>query len=221
MESKLRSGCEELGIVLSVDQQRRLLRYLELVLAENEHINVTAIRDIETALTFHLLDSLTVVRWWQDMGHEKPPATLLDLGTGGGFPAAPLAIAWPKTKVTAIDGTGKKIGVVERCAKAAGISNLVARHIRGGDVARDSKTRPFELITARAVGYSAKLLREVHPLCAPGGWICLMKGPMPPEEELRAAERFCEPKPFVMQKPYLTSLTGLEQRTILGFRRDS
>ncbi len=217
----LRQGAQELELTLTDDQLEQMLKYLHAMLAENVHINVTAIRDSAAAITFHLLDSLTVVRWWYAMGNKMPPRAVLDLGTGGGFPAVPLAIAWPETQVTAIDGTGKKIGVVERCAALAGVMNVVARHVRGSELAgQDRKSAGrFELVTARAVGYSAKLLREVFPLVAKRGWVCLMKGPLPPAEEIRAAERFCEQKVVTMLPPYETHVSGLEARTILGFRR--
>ncbi|MCA8995128.1 MAG: 16S rRNA (guanine(527)-N(7))-methyltransferase RsmG [Planctomycetaceae bacterium] len=215
------SGLNALDLSLTAGQIKQLVAYLLAMLDENTRINVTAIRDAEDAVRLHLLDSLTVVTWWHSLGHTNPPESILDLGTGGGFPAAPLAIAWPKTKVVAIDGTRKKIGVVERCSEAAGIKNLTGVHTRGSDYKPPASlgAEGFELVTARAVGYSAKLLREVYRLVRPGGWVCLMKGPEPTPEELRAAERFCVQKKMHAEPVYSIAVPGLDARTILGFRK--
>ncbi|MCA9080866.1 MAG: class I SAM-dependent methyltransferase, partial [Planctomycetaceae bacterium] len=163
---QLRAGVEQLQLELNETQLEQMLSYLQAMLAENQHINVTAIRELPAAITQHLLDSLTLVQAWHHHCGEQPPRRVLDLGTGGGFPAAVLACAWPTAHVLAIDGTGKKIGVVTRCAAQAGLQNLEAKQIRGNDLARTEPTalHSFDLSTARAVGPALKLLKELAPL---------------------------------------------------------
>jgi 16S rRNA (guanine527-N7)-methyltransferase len=215
------TGTSTLGLEVSTAQAELMLAYLLAVLRENEQINVTSIRDVQQALTQHLLDSLTVAAWWQAQRQSSPPQFILDLGTGGGFPAAPLAVFWPTSQVLAIDGTGKKIGVVKRCVQLVGISNLEAQQVRGNDLPgiRPELRGKFNLLTARAVGPAAELLQELLPLTAPGGFMALMKGPTLTPEEERAAARFARAKGLVQLEPWTVTVPELGARQILGYRR--
>ena len=96
------------------------------MLDENTRINLTGVRDREDAIVRHLVDSLSVVSVWHRIAGPTAPRRVLDVGTGGGFPGAVLAVAWPRTEVLLIDGTGKKIRAVARCLEAAGIDNAEA-----------------------------------------------------------------------------------------------
>jgi len=219
--NELIERARELGVKLREQSAQRLLAYLDAVLEENQHINVTAIRDREEAIPRHLLDSLTLVQVWESLNQEHSPGNILDLGTGGGFPAAPLAVAWPASRVVAIDGTGKKIALVQRCLQQAEILNVEPIQSRGADL---PKTHPemrqhFDLAVARAVGAADKLLRELTPLVASGGTILLMKGAEIPREKLEAAQTTAEKLNLVIHPKKLIEVSGQDPRSVLVFQR--
>lgn len=108
----------------------------------NEQVNLISRKDIQHIYLHHVLHSLTLVKFmnWNDT------CNILDLGTGGGFPAIPLAIYYPQISITAIDGTGKKIKVVQEIAEALQLKNIVAKQLR----AEDCKEK-FHFVVSRGV----------------------------------------------------------------------
>lgn len=114
----------------------------------NQKINVISRKDIENLYVNHVLHSLTIAKFIE----FKPETKVLDLGTGGGFPAVPLAIFFPEVHFTAIDGTKKKIKVVNEVKDALKIENLTALHKR----AEEHKER-YEFVVTRAVAKIDKL----------------------------------------------------------------
>ena len=121
----------------------------------NDKINVISRKDIDNLYLHHILHSLVIAKFIQ----FKEGTKVLDLGTGGGFPAVPLAIFFPKVNFTAIDGTRKKITVVNEVKEAAGIQNLTAIQKR----AEEHKEK-FEFVVTRAVAKIGKLKEWSHNL---------------------------------------------------------
>lgn len=178
-------------------------------------------RDRGDAIVRHLLDSLSVVPIWHAVAGAAPPRRILDLGTGGGFPGAILAVAWPKAHVLMIDGTGKKVRAVTQCLAAAGITNAEALQTRGADL---PKLRPisrgaFDLCVARAVGQADALVREFAPLVAPGGRIFLMKGPNTPADEIAAGDGEARRAGLAPEASQSSQVPGLERRLMLVYRK--
>lgn len=108
----------------------------------NEKINLISRKDMEQFEIHHVLHSLALGKWM----NFTPDTELLDLGTGGGFPGIPLAILWPKQRFHLIDGTGKKIKVVQAAIEHLGLTNVTAQHTRIEDLDRN-----FDFVIARAV----------------------------------------------------------------------
>jgi 16S rRNA (guanine527-N7)-methyltransferase len=158
-------------------EQRARFEQLPALYAEwNARINVVSRQDIENLEERHVLHSLAIARV---MGF-KPGARVLDLGTGGGFPGIPLAILFPETHFVLVDGTGKKIRVVQEIAAALGLKNVEAIHTRVEDL---KSNQPFDFVLTRGVTtldklliWSQRLLKKKHVHAYPNGVIALKGG---------------------------------------------
>lgn len=178
-KSRLDAGAHEIGFDLDQSQLDTLWRYAHMLRERNAHVNLTSIVSWEGILTLHMLDSLSVVPY---LGDAK---RVLDVGTGGGFPGIPLAVACPDRDFTLIDGTQKKIRFV-----AEGIAALDIRNARALAARAENYTGPqgFDLVIARAVSSLSDLVRDAGKLLAPRGRLLAMKG-RAPDDELRELPR--------------------------------
>jgi len=142
---------------LSPEQRGRFDMLPALYSEWNAKVNVVSRQDIENLEVRHILHSLAIAKAFA----FKPDARVLDLGTGGGFPGIPLAILLPEVQFVLIDGTGKKIAVVQEIIRAVGLTNAEARHAR----AEELKMRgAFDFVVTRAVAPLANLLAWSQPL---------------------------------------------------------
>ena len=140
----------------------------------NAKINVISRKDIENLYPHHVLHSLGITH----MLRFKPGSSVMDLGTGGGFPGIPLAILFPETHFHLVDSIGKKIKVGQAVAEAIGLENVSFRHCRG-----EEEKQLFDFVVSRAVMPLADLLKIIRKNIAseqhnamPNGLICLKGG---------------------------------------------
>ena len=180
----------------------------------NEKINVISRKDIENLYLHHVLHSLTIGKFIQFKDETK----ILDLGTGGGFPAIPMAILFPNIQITAIDGTRKKITVVNEVAKAAEINN-----VKGIQVRAEEHKAKYEFVITRAVAKIGKLKewtnhlidlnRQRHAL--PNGIIALKGGRVKDESAELSRKDYYETHPITsfINEPYF------EEKYILYLQR--
>ncbi|HEY5590377.1 MAG TPA: 16S rRNA (guanine(527)-N(7))-methyltransferase RsmG [Paludibacter sp.] len=140
----------------------------------NEKINVISRKDIENLYEHHVLHSLAIA----EILHFQSGTSILDVGTGGGFPGIPLAIMFPEVKFVLIDSIGKKIKVGTEVATAIGLKNITLKHLR----IQDEKDK-FDFVVSRAVMPLGDLIKLVqkninkkHKNALPNGLICLKGG---------------------------------------------
>ena len=127
---------------LSDNQKEQYNQLKDLYLDWNSKINVISRKDMEHFYEHHVMHSLAIAKYFELL----PGMKVMDLGTGGGFPGIPLAIMFPQTEFYLIDGTGKKIMVVNAVKDAIGLENVIAEHKRAEEV-----KEKFDVITGRAV----------------------------------------------------------------------
>jgi 16S rRNA (guanine527-N7)-methyltransferase len=167
------------------DEKLRLL--MRIFLAENANINLSALRTEEACWYGNIADSLAFMELNCAEKMNEPGATLLDIGTGGGFPLLPLAIVYPKTTCTGLDSIGKKILAITRIAKEAGIK-MTAVADRAEVLGQKKKYREqYDFVTSRAVGPLNILLEYCAGFVKQGGYIVLWKS-LHIDDELQASE---------------------------------
>ncbi|MCU0939063.1 MAG: 16S rRNA (guanine(527)-N(7))-methyltransferase RsmG [Burkholderiaceae bacterium] len=178
-ERALAAGASALGLALTDAQIRALSSFGELLARWNRVYNLTAIRVGERMLTHHLLDSLSLVAPLQTVGARSPQAPLrvLDVGSGGGLPGIPLAIACPHVQVTLVDTVQKKTAFLTQAALELRLTNVRVLHARV-----ENLSGQFDVITSRAFAALADFVAWTRHLLAPGGCWLAMKGRLDPAE---------------------------------------
>ena len=176
---------EQLQTKFGRQKASTLLAYLDLVLVRNEHINLTAVRDRNEALVKHVLDSLAIV----DLPEYKEAQTIIDVGTGAGFPGALLAIVSPEKEFTLLDSTLKRLRVIDEFAQTLIINNLKTVHARAEEISRKPEyNETFDICVSRAVANLEKLSGWCLPFVRKGGSFIAYKGENYEEELQQAAK---------------------------------
>ena len=170
---ELTQGLVQLGLPLSADQLARLEAYLALLAKWNQTYNLTAVREESRMVSYHLLDSLTLVP------HLAGIHRLLDVGSGGGMPGIPAAIARPDLQVVLLDANHKKTTFLRQAVIELGLANVEVVTDR---VEAYQPAERFDCITSRAFSELAEFVRLTRHLLAPGGAYLAMKGVYPYEE---------------------------------------
>lgn len=196
----------------------RLKLLLDTFLAENEKLNLTALRTPELSWHGNILDSLA----FQAIQGKLPKTeSLMDVGTGGGFPLLPLAILMPDARCVGMDSIGKKINAIQRIVDTMKIPNVELIAERAEVLGHNKKHREkYDVVTSRAVAPLNVLLEWVSPFCRVGGHIVLWKS-MNVEQELEDSDKaqrvlHC---PLLFTQEY-TLEKDFGTRQLLVFRKD-
>ena len=180
MEAHLRKGLVELG--LGDDAAPSLLRFGELLLEKNKVMNLTAITDPEDVVSLHFLDSAALLTL-----ADLKDKTVVDVGTGAGFPGMPLKILEPSIRMTLLDSLGKRITFLQEVCDNLKLTDVACVHARAEEFAAEHRGQ-FDFATSRAVANLSVLCELCLPLVKTGGYFLAMKS-VDSDAELKDAER--------------------------------
>ena len=169
---RLWRGLAALDLELPPEAQRRLLDYVTLLAKWNRTYNLTAVRDETAMVGQHLLDSLAILP-------HLSGDSVADVGSGGGLPGIPLAIARPAWRVVLVESNQKKAAFLEQARIELGLANVAVVRER---VESWQPAQRFDIVVSRAFSDLAEFVRLSAHLLAPGGCIAAMKGVYPYEE---------------------------------------
>ncbi|MFQ7119659.1 MAG: 16S rRNA (guanine(527)-N(7))-methyltransferase RsmG [Intestinibacter sp.] len=170
----LRQGIEDFGIEASDKMLADFQKYKEILVEWNQKMNLTGIEDEKEVFIKHFLDSISAV----SKGYIKNGMSLIDVGTGAGFPGMPLRISLPDLKVTLLDSLNKRINFLQEVANQIDIDDIEFIHGRAEDFGKDENYREcFDIATARAVAGLPALMEFCVPFVKVGGHFVCLKGP--------------------------------------------
>jgi len=166
-EARLRQLLKPFGLDHSSAQVDQILDYLHLLLRWNQKINLTAIRDPEECVTRHFGESLFISR------HMELHGSLLDIGSGAGFPGLALKIAFPRISVTLLEPTAKKRAFLKEAARTCGFDQVEVRGERLEEWTGATPMQTFDFVTMRAVGSLDALVPLAAQRLRPNGCLLL------------------------------------------------
>lgn len=177
-------GLEELQIKLDDTQVNQFIQYYEMLVEKNKVMNLTAITEFDEVIEKHFLDSLSLIKVY-DLTKE---VSVLDMGTGAGFPGIPLKIAFPRLQVTLADSLNKRILFLQEVIDTLGLEKVEAIHARAEELGRNKEYREqYDLVVSRAVANLASLGEYCIPFVKLGGeFISYKSGEI--EEEVKNAK---------------------------------
>jgi 16S rRNA (guanine527-N7)-methyltransferase len=206
LRHRLDEGLANLGLDLEAPKREQLLRYIILLDKWNKVYNLTAVREPERMIGLHLLDSLSVVPYLGNC------STLIDVGTGGGLPGIPLAVANPQLRVMMLDTINKKTAFVRQ---AIGELDLKNADVVTGRVENYQPPQKFDRVISRAFAELRDFVDGTNHLCADGGLMLAMKGVYPHDEIGRL------PAGFLAERIIALNVPGVEgQRHLVVIRKN-
>ncbi|MCE9677340.1 16S rRNA (guanine(527)-N(7))-methyltransferase RsmG [Paraclostridium bifermentans] len=170
----LKKGIEDLGLKCSDETIDKFSKYREILVEWNQKMNLTGIEEEKEVYIKHFLDSVAAVK----KGYIKDGMSIIDVGTGAGFPGLPLRICLENSKVTLLDSLNKRINFLSEVCTNINIDDIELIHGRAEDFGKDEKYREqYDIATARAVAGLPILMEFCVPLIKVGGYFVCLKGP--------------------------------------------
>lgn len=182
------NNIKNINIELSENQLQSFQKYYEMLVEKNKVMNLTAITDYQEVLTKHFLDSLTLVKVI-DINNVD---SVIDVGTGGGFPGIPLKIAFPHLKITLLDSLNKRVNWLNEVITELGLNDIKAIHGRAEEYGQNSQYREqYDLCVSRAVANLATLSEYCVPFVKKEGYFVSYKAATA-NDELKEAGKAIE-----------------------------
>lgn len=168
----LESALDRMSISWDSKKIEKFHFYRDRILEWNEKVNLTAIKDLKDFEIKHFVDSVACCTHAAFL----QAGTVIDVGTGAGFPGVPLAILFPEKQIVLVDSLNKRIKILQEIVRDLGITNVIAIHARAEDLARSKEHREtYDLCVSRAVAELAVLAEYCLPLVRVGGWFAAYK----------------------------------------------
>lgn len=171
MEQFLIDYAKKLHINLNDIKCKQMIQYYKLLIEWNEKINLTSITDYKDVVVKHFIDSLSIVNS-MDMNGEY---SLIDIGTGAGFPGIPLKIVFPMLDVVLVDSLDKRVKFLNIVIKELGLKNIKAVHARAEEFGHSNYRETFDICVTRAVANLAVVSEYCLPLVSVGGYFVAYK----------------------------------------------
>ncbi|MEY8368269.1 16S rRNA (guanine(527)-N(7))-methyltransferase RsmG [Anaerovoracaceae bacterium 42-11] len=207
----LTEAFEQLQIPWEKDTADKFVGYMDGILEWNEKINLTAIKDRDEFVVKHLVDSILCAGFPEYKNSES----IIDVGTGAGFPGIPLAIISPDKDFVLADSLNKRLKVINDLTDRLGIYNVETVHGRAEELARNKNFREnFDLCVSRAVANMAVLAEYCLPFIRMGGHLLAYKGP-DVNEELKSAEKAIKTLGGKVLRIETTPLQGYEHNIVV------
>ncbi|MCB0176853.1 MAG: 16S rRNA (guanine(527)-N(7))-methyltransferase RsmG [Anaerolineae bacterium] len=182
----LQAGATYFNLTLSEDQLGAFVSYQRELAAWNEKFNLTRIVEPREVAVKHFLDSLSLLTVLPELNN---PRSIIDVGSGAGFPGIPLKIVRPELSMALLESTGKKTTFLRHVVETLALTNVAVVTARAEEAGRQAVHREhYDLAVARAVSRLAVLAEYTLPLVKVGGWVIAQKGQYP-VEEIETGER--------------------------------
>lgn len=179
----MKRAADDANVDFSHNQYEQFIKYMRLLQEWNEKINLTAITEDEEVIKKHFIDCIKAFK----SNAIREAKSIIDVGTGAGFPGLPIAIMNPEVEVTLLDSLNKRINFLNTVVRELGLKNVETIHSRAEDGARKKELREqFDVATSRAVANMAVLSEFCMPYTRKGGYFVALKGPSV-DEELKEA----------------------------------
>lgn len=180
---KLQNQAQKIDINLTNKQLNEFYTYMNLLIEWNKNINLTAITEPEEIIKKHFIDSLTISK------NIQKDSSIIDVGTGAGFPGIPLKIVREDINVVLLDALNKRLNFLNEVVKENKLENIETVHFRAEEIGKNKKYREkYDIATSRAVAQLNILAEYLLPLVKIGGKCICMKG-CNVEEELKNSKK--------------------------------
>ena len=211
----LKDAADKYGIILSEKQLEQFDQYFQLLIEWNEKINLTAITDPKEVAIKHMIDSLSCY----DPKIIKSGFSIIDVGTGAGFPGIPLAIYNRSLKVTLFDSLKKRLTFLESVMDELQLTNCTTLHGRAEDLSHQDYRESFDIATSRAVARLPILLEWTVPYVKEGGYVIALKGAIYEEEVGESNKALSTLKAKIEEVRTVTLPTLDDKRAILYIKK--
>lgn len=204
---KFKNAFKKFDIEVSEEAVDKFEKFYNMLILENEKYNLTAITEEDDVIIKHFLDSVLPI------ARIPENVRILDIGSGAGFPAVPLAILRDDLNITALDGVNKKVNFINMVGRAIGLKNLSVVHFRAEDYAKENR-ESFDCVVSRAVAGLPTLLEYCLPFVKENGLVMCYKGSSL-NEELESSDKALRELGGKVDEVLNFDLYGMERNILL------